>query len=182
MIDEIVFVMMLIVAIFIVSSRNYKRVIVAMSVFSLLAAFCYLLFHAPDVAIAEAVIGSALSTILYIVALKKHRNFYVYLTDASKTKTRDAHLRTSMKSTIETIMHYCHEQDLDAQNVFTSESPKEIAHEHVYDLILQKQEDGKIKVYGSKTEKHVQIIKDLLSDDIKSGKLEFFLSQKEGDE
>ncbi len=69
--DKLVFILMIIIALYIVSCRNYKRAIIALGAFSLLASFCYLLYHAPDVAIAEAVIGSALSTILFIVALKK---------------------------------------------------------------------------------------------------------------
>lgn len=46
-------------------------------VLSLMASFCYLLLGAPDVALAEAVIGSTLSTIIYLVTLKKYRIFTI---------------------------------------------------------------------------------------------------------
>ncbi len=162
MIDKFVFVMMIAVALFIVASRNYKRVIVAMGVFSLFASFCYLLYHAPDVAIAEAVIGSALSTILYIVALKKHRTFYIYLTTESKDNKSDLRLRMAMQDILAKIMDYCQDQELEAQTVFTHESPKQIADEHIYDLILQTAQEDKINVYGLSTEKHVQAINEVL--------------------
>ncbi len=181
MIDKFVFIAMIAVALFIVISRSYKRVIVAMGVFSLLASFCYLLYHAPDVALAEAIIGSALSTILYIVALKKHRSFYIYLTSNELKKSSDLRLRRHMQDVIVKIMEYCQLQELEAQTVFTSQSPHEIANEHVYDLILQKQESGKVKIYGLKTEKHVQMIQALLLEGESAQKVEFEI-QQEGEE
>ncbi len=181
MIDKFVFAAMIAVAFFIVISRSYKRIIVAMGVFSLLASFCYLLYHAPDVALAEAIIGSALSTILYIVALKKHRSFYVYLTSASNSKTSDLRLRRHMQNIMAKIMEYCQDNELEAQTVFTSQSPGEIANEHVYDLILEKQNE-KVNIYGLQTEKHVQMIKQLLNEDEKEQEIEFLSMQEREEE
>ncbi len=170
-IDKLVFLLMLATALFIVSSRNYKRIIVALCALSLLAAFCYLIYHAPDVAIAEAVIGSALSTILYIVALKKHRNFYLYFSSKTQEKLSDFKVKAQMEEIVSKIRDYCSENDLEMQTVFTSESPADIEKEHLYDLILEKEND-KMVVYGSDMEKHVMTIKTILGNSVDKEKLE----------
>ncbi len=161
MIETFVLIMMLCAAIFIVASGNLKQDIIALGVLSLLSAFCYLLFHAPDVAVAEAVIGSALATILYIVAFKKHHTFYVYFTSVSGKVNSDAFLRSEMDDVFAKITKYCFKHELEAQCVFTWDSPETIAKEHVYDIILQHSED-EITVFGVTTEQHVQKIYDIL--------------------
>ncbi len=179
MIDTIVFAMMIIVALFIVRTRNLKRVIIALGVLSLLASFCYLLYHAPDVAVAEAVIGSALSVILYVVAFKKHHTFYIFFTSNTKERKSDFKLRSEMEDIVSKIMNYCTLNELEAQCVFTSEQPEEIAKEHVYDLILQNCGET-VNMFGVTTELHVQRIQALLKHEIKSERISFLtLDEKE---
>ncbi len=181
MIESIVFVMMIIVALFIVKSRNLKRVIISLGVLSILASFCYLLYHAPDVAVAEAVIGSALSVILYVVAFKKHHTFYIYFTSESQNKNNDFKIRSEMDDIVSKIMNYCTANELEAQCVFTWEKPQEIANEHVYDLILQNN-NGKINIFGVSTELHVQELQKILKKEISDERMEFLsLEQKQED-
>jgi multicomponent Na+:H+ antiporter subunit B len=59
-------------ALFSVFAKNLKRAIVGSSVCGLWASIAYMFYHAPDVAIAEAVISSSLATILYIVTIKNY--------------------------------------------------------------------------------------------------------------
>ncbi len=160
--DKLIFIFMILIALFIVGSRNYKRIIIALGAFSLLASFCYLLYHAPDVAIAEAVIGSALSTILFIVALKKHRTFYIYFTGGSQKNKGEAKLRAETKDVASKIMQYLVNHDLEAQTMYTREEPETIAKEHLFDLILHS-ENEQITLYGSKAELHVLAIQKLLA-------------------
>ncbi len=178
MVDKVIFLMMIAIAIFMLISHNLKRIIVALGLFSLLAAFCYLIYHAPDVAVAEAVIGSALSTILYIVALKKHRTFYVYFTAEKNSNKSDVQLRADMEDVVSKIMQYCAEHDLEAQAVFTWDSPESIADEHLYDIILQGG-DNKVTVYGSEVEKHVVAIKGLLMRNFSKERLAFSVLNEE---
>ncbi len=176
-VDKIIFILMIGTALFIVSSRNFKRIIIALGAFSILASFCYLIYSAPDVAIAEAIIGSALSTILYIVALKKHRTFYIYFTSSENKKNSDFKLKSGTSDVSGKIMQYCANHDLEAQSVFTWESPEKIASEHMYDLILHSSGD-KITIYGSDKELHVNEIKKMLSKSFSDKRIEF-LSIKE---
>lgn len=77
-VEIIVLVMMIALAIATVSAMKLRRAIVYMGVFSLLASFAYLFSNAPDVAIAEAVIGCTISVILLLTALKKYRVMTIY--------------------------------------------------------------------------------------------------------
>ncbi len=171
-VDKLVFILMLLLALYIVVCRNYKRIIVALGAFSLLASFCYLLYHAPDVAIAEAVIGSALSTILFIVALKKHRTFYIFFTSGENETIGDQKLRIEMNDVVSKITTYLVDHDLEAQAVYSHEDPKTIANEHLYDLILHK-ENNTVTMYGSDDELHVLAIRELLKDSLREDRMVF---------
>ena len=60
-----------IVAVVALTQRRRLYAIIGMTVFSLLMAAVYLLSAAPDVAITEAALGSALVTFVYILAIRK---------------------------------------------------------------------------------------------------------------
>lgn len=69
---HLVYVLLIIFALFSVFSKNLKRAIVGSGAFGLWVSIAYIFYHAPDVAIAEAIISSALSTILFIIAIKNY--------------------------------------------------------------------------------------------------------------
>ncbi len=170
MIDKLVFIFMILTALFVATTNNFKRMIVALATFSLLASFCYLLYHAPDVALAEAVIGSALSTILYIVALKKHRSFYIYF--SSKENVSDRKTLSDTDDVVSKVLQYCTEHELEAQHVFTWESPSRIAREHLFDIIIAGNEKI-VTVYGSEVERHVVAIREILERDLGKRRVRF---------
>lgn len=65
------------IAINLVLSKDYLNMIISYSVFSLFAAIIYFLNFAPDVAIAEIAIGSAIVPLIFIISVSKQRNFLV---------------------------------------------------------------------------------------------------------
>ena len=69
---HLIYVLLIIFALYSVFARNLKRAIVGAGVFGLWISIAYMLYHAPDVAIAEAVISSSLATILYVVTIKNY--------------------------------------------------------------------------------------------------------------
>lgn len=75
--EKIILLLLLVFALFSVFATNLKRAIMGMSVFGLWMSFAYLFYHAPDVAISEAVIASSLGTILYIITIKKYNDISV---------------------------------------------------------------------------------------------------------
>ena len=71
-------------ALLLVHERKFTRIILHLSIFSMIGSLCFLLFAAPDVAMAEAVI-SAFSAIFFIVAFEKYYSL-VDLSDAPVKK------------------------------------------------------------------------------------------------
>ena len=68
-----VLVTMAVAAFLAVTLRDLLSSVIALAAASLLLALEYYLLHAPDVAIAEAGIGAALSTAIYIFAVRATR-------------------------------------------------------------------------------------------------------------
>lgn len=69
---ELFFLLLLLLTAFLtVQQRRLRTAVIFMAVFSLLSSVVFLLYQAPDVAMAEIIIGSTLSTVLYLVALSK---------------------------------------------------------------------------------------------------------------
>jgi energy-converting hydrogenase B subunit D len=54
--------------------NNLMAAMVSAGLASLFAAVCYVLLAAPDVAMAEASIGSGLSTLIFLYAIRKTSN------------------------------------------------------------------------------------------------------------
>lgn len=64
-------------AVLCIYGNSIRRSIILNGGISVLSGLLFLILAAPDVALAEAVIGSTLSTIIYLVALKHHQIVYV---------------------------------------------------------------------------------------------------------
>lgn len=78
MIIDFFYITLIVFAVLALQADILRNAVIYLSVFSLLCSAVYLFLGAPDVAIAEAVIGCTLSTILYLVALKKYKILTVY--------------------------------------------------------------------------------------------------------
>ena len=63
--------MMIGAAIFALYSQNILSAIISSGVISLLASIIYILLAAPDVAMTEAAIGSGLTTVVFLLALRR---------------------------------------------------------------------------------------------------------------
>lgn len=71
MVETFFLILLLVTAFLTIQQRRLRTAVIFMAVFSLLSSIVFLLYQAPDVAMAEIVIGSTLSTVLYLVALSK---------------------------------------------------------------------------------------------------------------
>ena len=69
---HLIYILLIVFALYSVFARNLKRAIIGSGAFGLWISIAYILYHAPDVAIAEAVISSSLATILYVVTIKNY--------------------------------------------------------------------------------------------------------------
>ena len=66
-------ILMTAAAVFAIYSRSLLTSVISAGVISLLASIIYVLLAAPDVAMTEAAIGSGLTTIVFLLALRKIR-------------------------------------------------------------------------------------------------------------
>lgn len=133
-----------------IQAKKIRRAIIYMEVFSLVCSLIYLLYSAPDVAIAEAVIGSTLSTILLLVALKKYQIITIYYTHDEDKKIDDSYINRSRQKMINTIERFCISNELEPQVIYTNEKVDYIRKNHQYDFIIR-ETDKKAYIYGQRS-------------------------------
>lgn len=124
-----------------VQTQKLRRAVIYMGLFSLCISFVYMLYNAPDVAIAEAVIGSTLATILYLVALKKYKVFSIYyhVHTGEVNDTHYAHHKYG--DFIELLEIFCAKQELEPHIIYTTDEKEVIMETHLYSLIIEDHND-----------------------------------------
>jgi len=65
---------MLVVGVAIIFVKNILNAVILSTVVSLVASIIFLFIAAPDVAITEAAIGAALTTFVFVIAIKRTRS------------------------------------------------------------------------------------------------------------
>ncbi|MFA5479563.1 MAG: hydrogenase subunit MbhD domain-containing protein [Candidatus Muiribacteriota bacterium] len=70
-IENLILLLLLFCVVMIVFSKKLVTSLIFLGTFSLLLSVSYFIMQAPDVAITEAALGSGLSVIVYMVAIKK---------------------------------------------------------------------------------------------------------------
>ncbi len=78
--------LLIIIIITIIKSTENLKIVIYSSIFSLMCAILYFLYNAPDVALAEAAIGSAIVPLIYIIAIAKHSK---QIKDKSEIKNKN---------------------------------------------------------------------------------------------
>ncbi len=136
MILDLFYISLVVFAIIAIQSRVLRNAIIYLSVFSLLCSIVYLLLGAPDVAIAEATIGCTLSTILYLVALKKYRIFTVYYSCKAKEEQLLPTLLEEKKEIHSILKHFAKAQELQLDVINTTSSFKKLKKSASYDVIV----------------------------------------------
>jgi energy-converting hydrogenase B subunit D len=71
--DALVCVLMIAAAVVAVTIRNILSAVILVGVVSLMVAYLFVRMGAPDVAMTEASIGAALSTVIFLIALSRTR-------------------------------------------------------------------------------------------------------------
>lgn len=151
----VVLIMMVIFAIAAIQTEVLRRAVIYAGVFSLLSSFAYLLYMAPDVAIAEAVIGCTLSTIIYLVALTKYKIFRVYY----KIDTNED---VESSPVLNNITRFSDYMDLQLDVINTQMSIDQIITDGNYDIIIIQKKDC-LDIYGDKKNYHYENMIDFLN-------------------
>lgn len=175
---EITLILLVVLAICAVQTNTLRRAIVYLCVFSLLCSFCYLLYQAPDVAIAEAVIGSTLATIIYLVALNKYKVFRAYyIITHSGESTINKQLRMDL---CKVLGNYSVEKELELDIVISDKQVEDIVDNYPYDVIILHSTDN-ITIYGDKSNYHFDDLISYLGDNSTVKVYHDYLIEDEGD-
>ncbi|TVR05012.1 MAG: DUF4040 domain-containing protein [Spirochaetaceae bacterium] len=144
MVEVAVIVLMGIFAILAIQSRFLRLSVIYLAVFSLLGAFLYLLYAAPELAIAEAVIGSGLVTLLYLAALKRTRVYTVgVVSDAHRNHITDSYIEHVERSkALREIRRFFRRREFEVQVVYVSVSLEDALVDDAYDLVIAEDEQG----------------------------------------
>ncbi len=147
---ETVLISMIVLAVASLQVKSLRTAVIFLSIFSLASSFVYVFLGAPDVAIAEAAIGVSLSTVLYLVAIKKFRVFRVYYHSKfdNPEYLPDSHKdRRQMEMYME---EYLKGKEIEIDIINTKESTTEIREKYDYDLIISHKNEM-IKIYGERS-------------------------------
>ncbi len=144
---KLALVVLVLLAIVTIQIQKMRHAVIYLGAFSLTTSFVYLLYNAPDVAIAEAIIGSTLSTILYLVALQKYKIFTVYYCLSEAEFEDQSHLTTEHLHFNKLLDKYCAKQELEPQIIYTVDTIETIKSDHQYALIVLN-ETSHITIWG----------------------------------
>ena len=138
-----------------VQTSKLRRASVYLGAFSLICSFAYLSYNAPDVAIAEAVIGCTLATILLLIALKKYHVITIYYIenddDAALPRPDDTapwtpeKERRDLTASLETFLL---SRGFEPQTISTHLDDKELCEQENYNLLIVHEKQD-ISIYSS---------------------------------
>ena len=138
---EIALILLIITSVAAIQTRYMRQAVIYLGLFSLAISFVYLLYSAPDVALAEAVIGSTISTILYIVVLQKYKIYTIYYKLQYEELDDHGTLSVHKQQLINSLEKFCSKQELETQIIYSTEDIKYIMEQHQYALILEEKEN-----------------------------------------
>ncbi len=147
--EKLLLVAMVVLAAFSIWTPKLRRAVVYLGAFSLVSSFVYLSYSAPDVAIAEAVIGSTLATVLYLIAVKKYRVFTIYFTHAQQDAIDDRTIAAGRAQILKDIEEFLIRHELEPQIVYTPEDLKEVLLVENHDLVIH-QDKKRLLIYGNR--------------------------------
>jgi len=161
MIEKLLLVCLVVFAVAAVVTGQLRRAVIYLSVFSLLASLAYLLYQAPDVAIAEAVIGCGLATVLYLAALRKQRLITIYYVHEHDGDINDR-LTKQADRLLRAIEQLLAEKELETQVIHTARPGREVLDRQDFDLLLV-EKDQQLTMYGRTEDYHLDAVEALLS-------------------
>jgi len=144
---ELLLILSLIVLAFItVQTSKLRRAAVYLGAFSLLSSFAYLSYNAPDVALAEAVIGCTLSTIFILIALKKHHVITIYYVENEFEDT--AVIKKERRELITSLETFLIERGFEPQTISTHLDDPMASENDRFDLLVEHTKND-INIYSS---------------------------------
>jgi len=129
-----------------IQTPKLRRSAIFLGAFSLLCSFAYLFYHAPDVAIAEAVIGCTLSTILLLIALKKYHVITIFYVEHEESGSIIE--RKERSDLITSLEHFLTERGFEPQLIMTHLDERLVCQNECFNLLIEHTPHG-INIYAS---------------------------------
>ncbi|MCK5129463.1 MAG: DUF4040 domain-containing protein [Clostridiales bacterium] len=149
----ILYFILIVTAFLTVQGKRLRNSVIYLGIFSLVSSLVYLLLYAPDVAIAEAIIGCTISVILFLTALKKYKTFVIYYVPEDD----DAHSREFLLS----FEKYLAKNEFGPQLIHTSLDDSHLHDTERFDVLIVHQADQMI-LYSSASSYHSPLIRTFL--------------------
>jgi len=160
-----------------IEAKKLRRSVIYMGAFSLLSSFVYLLYNAPDVAIAEAFIGCTISVVLLLTALKKYRIITIYYVHNDEKISAES--ETYCKGLIYDLEGFLTGHDFEPQLVKTSLYDTSLHGNEEFDLLVVNSADS-VSIYSGKNNYHTPLISNYIYEYPKKRNLKvYFVSLKE---
>lgn len=169
---ELSLISLVVIAILTVQTQRLRQAVIYLGVLSLASSFVYLLYNAPDVAIAEAVVGSTLATVLYLVALQKYKTFTIYICHARTDLDDSVYTTHRDNQLIKRLEVFCAKQELEPQIIHTSEHLETILSKRHYALIIEETTE-KLRFFGHPENYKIDALKAYLSSYVHQKKIEY---------
>ena len=140
---EIILLISLVILAFVsVQAENLMRTVIYLEVFSLLMALAFLYYNAPDVALAETAIGVGLSTIIYLVAIKKVRVYDLVYIHEGIEHFDDSEIRAIQNSIVRPLEKFIEETvELEPQVTYTDQDIQALLDKDKHDIIIVNKDD-----------------------------------------
>lgn len=153
MFQTFLLITLLILGSYAVLSDNLRYSVVVLGAFSLTMALTYLNYNAPDVALAEAAIGVGLSTVMYLIALKKVTVYDICYINEDEEDFNDDNIQ-EIKSSVSRPLELFIEQteELEPQISYTNRSLDFMLDEGIHDLIISHKKETTY-LYGQKSDR-----------------------------
>lgn len=144
MLDSAIIVLMGGFALLAIHTRLLRLAVIHLAVLSLLGAFLYLRSAAPELAIAEAAIGSGLVSLLYLVALKRNRVYTIgVVVSGQSDRLVDNYIRHVERSrALKDLRNFFVVREYEVQVVYVPDALEEALERSAYDLVLHEDESG----------------------------------------
>jgi len=145
-------------------SDNLRYSVIVLGAFSLTMALTYLFYNAPDVALAEAAIGVGLSTVMYLVALKKVTVYDICHIEEDVDDFDDDNIDEIRDSVTRPLEHFIEQrEEIEPQFAYTNRSVEKMIEEDIHDLIIS-YKGSTTYLYGRKSDQVFQDILDNIHD------------------
>ncbi len=142
--DAFIILLMCLFAILVIHSRLLRSAVIYLAVLSLLSALLYLRCAAPELAIAEAAIGSGLVALLYLAALKRNRVYTIgVVSNGRADRLADSYIQHVERSqALKKIRNFFLIREFEVQVVFIPDALEKALQNRAFDLVIQEDDEG----------------------------------------